>query len=162
MKLPGGPGSGCETTLERSPNAETRRIHSLQIKTEIRRVLRAIDDTAATSLSPRLREIKIYSARFFVFSLSASPKVSLVFSPAAIPPHVSTAHSFINPKPCRPLRPHTGVYGLVQLGLRTVFVCGPVKFDPCTRRLRPFASWEIAEWRSSRLTLLQRKQITGK
>lgn len=47
----------------------------------------------------RLLQIKIYSGRFSVPFLSASPKVSLVFSPWRVPPHVSTAHSFIKPVP---------------------------------------------------------------
>jgi hypothetical protein len=54
---------------------------------------------------PQLLQIKIYSSHFSVSSLSASPKVSLVFAPdvARVPPHISTAHSFIKPIPRCPL-----------------------------------------------------------
>jgi len=54
---------------------------------------------------PQLLQIKIYSSHFSVSSLSASPKVSLVFplDVARVPLHVSTAHSFIKPIPRCPL-----------------------------------------------------------
>lgn len=45
--------------------------------------------------------------RLFAFRI---PQGVFSLLPRRVPPHVSTAHSFINPKPCRPLRPHTGVY----------------------------------------------------
>lgn len=121
-------------------------------------MLRAIGDVLTVT-----REIKIYSTRFFVFFLFASPKVSLVFSPTwRVPPHVSTAHSFINPGTLSlPFRPYRRVcMGIRQGFLKTAFVCGST---PCTRRLRPFASWEIGVkiLDSSRLTFYNGTKLIG-
>lgn len=123
-------------SIANSLNTNEANSSTSQIKPRYLRYLRGIGDVLTVT-----REIKIYSVRFFVSFLFASPKVSLVFSATwRVPPRVSTAHSFINPGTLSlPFRPYQLVC-MWQGFLKTAFVCGST---PCTRRVRPFASWEI-------------------